>query len=330
MSCACIVLSLISVLRGVCPQKTFIVAMDGSGNFTTISQAISAAPRYSSIITYIKIRAGIYHEHVFIPEEKINLYLVGDGIDKTIISGNRSKNMGFPTYDTATVRISASGFVAKEVTFENTAGVNMNQSVAVTTEGLYSAFYRCRFLGYQDTLYVRLGIQFFRECDIYGTIDFIFGDARALFQNCNVYARRPRQGQSNTITAQGRESGKKMSGIVMQNCTIASAPELLPRLNVKTYLGRPWKNYSTTVIMRSLLDKLIDPSGWLEWEGQGHGVDKVYYAEYDNRGPGANTSSRVKWARTIKYREANKFTARNFIQGQKWIGLTGIPYYLDL
>ncbi|XP_075500392.1 pectinesterase-like [Primulina tabacum] len=184
VSYVCIVLSLISALRGVYPQRTFIVAKDGSGNFTTISQAISE-------ITYIEIRAGIYHENVFIPKEKINLYLVGDGIDKTRISGNRSENMGFLTYDTATVRVAANGFVAKEVTFENTAGVNMNQSVAVTIEGLYSAFYRCRFLGYQDTLYVWQGIQFFRECDIYGTVDFIFGESRALFQNCNVYARRP-------------------------------------------------------------------------------------------------------------------------------------------
>ncbi|XP_073288357.1 pectinesterase-like [Primulina huaijiensis] len=300
MSYVCIVLSLISALRAVYPQRTFIVAKDGSGNFTTISQ------------------------------EKINLYLVGDGIDKTRISGNRSANMGFLTYDTATVRVATDGFVAKEVTFENTAGVNMNQSVAVTIEGLYSAFYRCRFLGYQDTLYVWHGIQFFRECDIYGTVDFIFGKSRALFQNCNVYARRPRQGQSNTITAQGRESENFFSGIVMQNCTIAAAPDLLPRFNVRSYLGRPLHNYSTTVIMQSFLDKLIDPRGWLEWVGQGHGVEKVYYAEYDNRGPGANTNSRVKWAHTIKYREANKFTARNFIQGQKWIGLTKIPYYLDL
>ncbi|XP_073137747.1 probable pectinesterase/pectinesterase inhibitor 17 [Henckelia pumila] len=224
----------------------------------------------------------------------------------------------------------ADGFVAKEVTFENTAGVNMNQSVAMANEGKYSAFYKCRFSGYQDTLYVKKGIQFFRECIIYGTVDFIFGDASALFQNCSVYARRPRQGQSNTITAQKRESVKDVSGIVLQNCTIDAAPDLQPMLNVvRTYLGRPWRNYSTTVIMQSYLGELIDPSGWLEWPG--HSLDKLYYAENANDGPGANTSHRVGWThRNISYTDAKKFTARAFLNGSEWIPSTGIPCNLDL
>ncbi|XP_073017260.1 pectinesterase-like [Primulina eburnea] len=328
MSCICIVLSFLSALQGVYPKRAFIVAQDGSGNFTTLSETISATPKYGSMITYIKIRVGIYHQNVFIPKEKINLHLLGDGMDRTKICGNRSTNMGFLTFEAATVRIVADGFVAKEITFENTAGVNMNQSVAVTNEGRYSAFYRCRFLSYQDTLYVRKNIRFFRECDIYGTVDFILGDARALFQNCNVYACRFRKGQSNTIKAQERKSDQYLSGIVMQNCTIVAAPDLRPRFNARTYLGRPRQNYSTTVIMQSFMDKLIDPRGWWEWPG--HGLDTLFYAEYQNRGPGANTKNRVKWARTINYPGAKRFTARVFLKGEKWISSTGIPCYLDL
>ncbi|XP_073137751.1 probable pectinesterase/pectinesterase inhibitor 39 [Henckelia pumila] len=210
----------------------------------------------------------------------------------------------------------ADGFVAKEVAFENTAGANMNQSVAMAIQGKYSAFYKCRFSGYQDTLYVKHGIQFFRECRIYGTVDFIFGDASALFQNCSVYARKPRQGQSNTITAQKRESEGYVLGIVLQNCTIDVAPDLLPKLNVSTYLGRPWRNYATTVITQSYL---------------GHSLDKLYYAEYANQGPGENTSHRVGWAhRNISYTDAKKFTARAFLNGSEWISSTGIPCNLDL
>ncbi|XP_073137754.1 pectinesterase-like [Henckelia pumila] len=187
----------------------------------------------------------------------MNLHLLGDGMDRTVISGNLSTNMGYTTFLTATVKIIADGFVDKGVAFENTAGVNMNQSVALANEGRNSAFYKCRFSGYQDTLYVKHGIQFFRECHIYGTVDFIFGDASALFQNCSVYARRPRQGQSNTITAQKRESEEHVTGIVLQNCKIDAAPDLQPMLNVSTYLGRSWRNYSTTVIMQSYLGELI-------------------------------------------------------------------------
>ncbi|KZV34960.1 hypothetical protein F511_04934 [Dorcoceras hygrometricum] len=113
----------------------------------------------------------------------------------------------------------------------------------------------------------------------------------------------------------------------MQNCTIAAAPDLQPSFNVRTYLGRPWKDYSTTVVMQSFLDDLIVPRGWLEWPG--HRLDNVYYAEYSNRGPGANTSSRVKWSRKINGTEAKSFTARAFIEGEKWLASTGIPHSLD-
>lgn len=187
-----------------------------------------------------------------------------------------------------------SGFVAQDITFENVAGRLKNQGIALTSEADHSAFYKCSFKGFQDTIYAKKGIQFFRECEIYGTVDFIFGEASVVFQNCIICARNPLQGQSNTITAQGRKSQDDDDGTVIHNCTITATEELCQhRSQVKTYLGRPWGSHARTVIMQSFLDDIIDPHGRLNWTG--HKLDQPYYAEFDNRGPGANTNARVRW-----------------------------------
>ncbi|XP_073027937.1 pectinesterase-like [Primulina eburnea] len=325
-----IAVTLIFVIHCALAQLTLIVSKDGRGNFTTITQAVAAAPNTSHQRTVIKIKAGVYYENINITQEKINLYFIGEGMDVTKISGNKSAGMGLKTKETATVQINANGFVAIDITFENTAGPQMFQAVALSNYGDHTAFYRCRFLGYQDTLNPQSHAQFYRDCEVYGTVDFIFGnEAKVVFQNCNIYARKPSAGQSNTITAQGKETPNQESGIVMQNCSFSGTPDLLKELNVKTFLGRPWKNYSTTVIMQSFLHKLIDPRGWLEWKGVS--LDKVYNAEYSNRGPGASTRQRVNWSHVINSRaEAAKFTVRNFIDGENWIKSTGIPFFPDL
>ncbi|XP_075478861.1 pectinesterase-like [Primulina tabacum] len=243
----CIALALIFVIQCALAKLTLIVSKDGQGNFTTITQAVAAAPNKSLQRTVIKIKAGVYYENIIITPQKINLYFIGDGMDVTKISGNKSAKMGWKTDQTATIRISADGFVARYITFENTAGPNMSQAVALSNYGHHSAFHRCRFLGYQDTLNPQSGAQFYRDCEVYGTVDFIFGEAKVVFQNCNIYARKPSAGKSNTITAQGKETPNQESGTVMQNCSFSGTPDLLKELNVKTFLGRPWKNHSTTV-----------------------------------------------------------------------------------
>ena len=189
--------------------------------------------------------------------------------------------------------VHGSGFVAQDITFENVAGPYKNQAVALTNQAPHSAFFRCSFSGYQDTLYAKEEVQFFRECEIYGTVDFIFGKANVVFQNCVIYACNPLPGQSNTITAQGRQLQSDKDGTVIHNCTITAAKDLRQNISkVKTYLGRPWGSHSRTVIMQSFLDDNINPHGWLNWTG--HKLDQPYYAEFDNRGPGANTNARVK------------------------------------
>ncbi|KAK2982817.1 hypothetical protein RJ640_021307 [Escallonia rubra] len=311
-------------------QVDLTVAKDGTGNFTTIGEAISAAPSFSRRGYRIRIRAGKYTENIEIEAMKTNLIFIGDGMDHTIISGNRSHKGGYETYNTSTVGIRGPGFIAQGITFENSAGPQMDQAVALRSDAEKIAFFRCRFIGYQDTLYTKYGVQFFRDCEIFGTVDFIFGDATVIFQNCAIFARKPLPWQSNTITAEGRDSADRTTGIVIHNCSITAAPDLRQHLNeFKTYLGRPWKLFSRTVIMQTFIDELIDPQGWLTWEGQPLG--NPYYAEYANTGVGAKTNSRVKWSRVINSnREAASFTVRNFIHGETWIPSTGIPFFLDL
>lgn len=226
------------------------------------------------------------------------------------------------------------GFTAQGITFQNTAGPDKQQAVALLVESDNSAFYRCKIAAYQDTLYAKHGKQFFRDCEISGTVDIIFGNAKVVIQNCNIYARKPLRGQVNTIVAQGRQSYSEDSGTVIQNSIITAAPDLrTAEYPVKTYLGRPWKEYSTTVIIDCYLDAVIDPEGWKAWDENSANLDTIYYAEYGNDGPGSDTSRRVNWKgfRVLQDpAEAAQFTVWNFIQGDSWIPAIGIPFYSGL
>ncbi|KAJ9171791.1 hypothetical protein P3X46_015105 [Hevea brasiliensis] len=309
-----------------------IVAKDGTGNFTIIGQAVAAAPNSSTTRIVIYIKAGAYFENVDVDKKKKMLMFVGDGIGKTVVKANRSVGDGWTTFRSATVVV-GNGFIAKGITFENSAGPSKHQAVALRSGSDFSAFYQCSFVGYQDTLYVHSLRQFYRECDIYGTIDFIFGNAAVVFQNCNLYARKPNQNQKNIFTAQGREDPNQNTGISIINSKVTAAADLIPvKSSFNTYLGRPWKQYSRTVFLLSYIDDVVDPAGWLEWNGS-FALSTLYYGEYMNRGPGSNTSARVTWPgyRVINSSaEASQFTVGAFIQGGEWLNSTGIPFFLGL
>ncbi|CAJ1949756.1 unnamed protein product [Sphenostylis stenocarpa] len=307
-----------------------VVAKDGSGKYTTVSAAINAAPKSSSGRYVIYVKGGVYNEQVEIKAN--NIMLVGDGIGKTIITGSKSVGGGTTTFSSATVAVVGDGFIAQDITFRNTAGAANHQAVALRSGSDLSVFYRCSFEGYQDTLYVYSDRQFYRECDIYGTVDFIFGNAAVVFQNSNIFARNP-PNKVNTITAQGRTDPNQNTGISIHNCRVTAASDLTPVQNsVKTYLGRPWKQYSRTVFMKTYLDGLINPAGWLEWSGD-FALDTLYYGEYMNTGPGSSTSGRVNWKgyRVITTAsEALKFTVTNFIAGNTWLPSTKVPFTSSL
>lgn len=305
-----------------------VVAQDGSGDFKTINDAVAAIPKKNQQGRYaIYVKAGDYKEYVTITKDMANVFMYGDGPTKTRVIGDRSNVGGFATIATRTFSAEGPGFICKSMGFVNTAGPEAHQAVALHVQGDMSVFFNCRFEAYQDTLYVHANRQFFRNCEILGTVDFIFGNSAALFQNCLMTVRKPMDSQSNMVTAQGRTDPNMPTGIVLQSCRIVPEEALFPtRLQIGSYLGRPWKEFSRTVVMESTIGDLIKPEGWAEWMGD-FALKTLYFAEYGNTGPGAGTSKRVTWPGyrgVIGQAEATQFTAGVFIDGMTWLKNTGI------
>ncbi|KAK9101652.1 hypothetical protein Scep_025082 [Stephania cephalantha] len=220
------------------------------------------------------------------------------------------------------------GFFARDMGFQNTAGPAKHQAVALMASADECVFYRCQVDAFQDTLYAHAQRQFFKECVIRGTVDFIFGNAAVILQNCSILPKLPMLGQQNTITAQGKIDPNQNTGIVIQNCTISPFGNLS---SVATYLGRPWKPYSTTLYMRSWMDGFIHPAGWLPWNGT-TAPDTIFYSEFENYGPGSSMKYRVKWKglKNITIKQASKFTVKAFLKGDKWISNAGFKYASNL
>ncbi|KAL9231543.1 hypothetical protein vseg_006762 [Gypsophila vaccaria] len=302
------------------------VSSDGGGDFSSVSEAINAAPSYSKTPFLIHVCAGVYDEVVVVPQQKTNLVLVGDGAANTKITASRHPPQ-YPTSDSTTFTVYGDGFVAQDIAFENNAGSENGQAVALLVTAHYTIFYRCSILGYHDTLYAKEGIQFYRECDIYGTVDFIFGFASAVFQRCNLYARVSKY-ERVTYTAQGRQSLDEKSAFTIQGCRVTVAPDVGPIQSTMTgFLGRPWFPYSTVMVMESFLDSIVNASGWEEWPS----TRETYanYLEFRNWGPGADTSGRVHWPgfKVVEDEsQALPYTVSQLIQGDEWILRTGVPY----
>lgn len=326
--------SLLEVTTVGCVNAEFVVSQDGCGNYQTVKEAIDAAPLKSEKRTVIYVKRGVYKENVEVKKKKWNIVLIGDGMGATIITGDRNVVDGWTTYRSATFAISGKGFLARDITFENTAGPEKHQAVALRSDSDLSVFYRCEFKAYQDTLYPHGLRQFYRECRISGTVDFIFGNAAAIFQNCNILARKPLPGQKNTVTAHGRKDPNQNTGFTIQSSNITADIDLATSNDTMnpTYLGRPWKPFSRTVVMQSYLGPAIQPRGWLEWNGD-FALSTLYYAEYDNQGPGSMLGGRVKWPGYHIINDtsvANLFTVAQFLDGNSWLPSSGVTYTAGL
>ncbi|GLT91414.1 hypothetical protein SLE2022_093020 [Rubroshorea leprosula] len=312
-------------------KPNVVVAKDGSGQFKTIGEALKAYPKNLQGRFVIYVKAGVYDEIVMIPKNMVNVFMYGDGPRKTIVTGKRSVVAGYTTSESATFAAIGDGFMAKSMGFTNTAGPKGEQAVALRVISDRALFYNCRMDGFQDTLYVQAHRQFYRNCVISGTVDFIFGDSATVIQNCLIIVRKPDDDQKNAVTAHGRQYENEVTGLVIQNCRIVPDQALFPvRFKIPSYLGRPWKQYSRTVIMETTIGDFIRPEGWMPWAGT-FALDTLYYAEYANRGPAAATDQRVKWKGyqgVIDRATAEKFTSGPFLQGNTWLGESGIPYLL--
>ncbi len=311
----------------------FVVSPDGHGDFKTVQEAIDACPDYShKEITRILVKAGTYKEMVSIPHTKFRLYIKGEGAENTIITYDKyakalwpGRDIAVGTSGSASVYIHASYITFEDIAFENSAGEGkeIGQAVAVFTDGDFLFFNRCHFIGNQDTLYTygRFGKfggikrNYFKDCYIEGTTDFIFGTSIAYFENCTIHSKK-----NSYVTAASTLHGQKY-GYVFKDCKLTAAPGI-----DKCYLGRPWGAYAKTVFIGCELGKHIVADGWHDWEKEGKPNTKKnsFYAEYGNFGPGAE-GPRVKWAHKLKARDLKDYTFEK-VMYQSQDGIVWDPY----
>ena len=310
-----------------------VVSADGHGDYRTVQEGIDACPDYShQEITRILIRKGTYKEMVSIPHTKFRLYIKGEGADNTLITYDKyakalwpGRDIAVGTSGSASIYIHASYITFEDIAFENSAGEGkeIGQAVAVFTDGDFLFFNRCRFLGNQDTLYTygRFGKfggikrNYFKDCYIEGTTDFIFGTSIAYFENCHIHSKK-----NSYVTAASTLAGQKY-GYVFVDCRL-TADEGID----KCYLGRPWGAYAKTVFIHCELGSHILPEGWHDWEKEGKPDTKKnsYYAEYGNFGPGAR-GPRVKWAHTLREKDLREYSFEK-VMYQSQDGIVWDPY----
>lgn len=284
------------------------VAPDGSGDFISIQDAIDAVPHLRKNRTTIYIRNGIYKEKLILPATKINVTFLGESVSSTVITCDdyaSKKNIfgeEMGTSGSSGFYIFGDGFNARNITFSNSAGP-VGQAVAVRIDGDRVVFENCRFLGFQDTLYPHGegSRQYFRNCYIEGTVDFIFGWSTALFEDCVIHSK----GKGYITAASTPESAS--FGFVFLRCRITGdAPDQ------SVYLGRPWRSFSNVVFIECELGKHIRPEGWHNWN-KPETEQTAYYAEYKCSGPGADPGQRVSWSRQLSEDEAKQYTPENIL-----------------
>ncbi|MCD8260945.1 MAG: pectinesterase family protein, partial [Bacteroides sp.] len=272
----------------------FVVAKDGSGDFFTVQEAICAVPDFrKNIRTTILIRKGEYKEKLVVPENKINVALIGQGEVVLTYDTYASKKNYFGeetgTSGSASTYIYGPDFYAENITFANSSGP-VGQAVACFVSEDRAMFKNCRFLGFQDTLYTygKNSRQYYEDCYVEGTVDFIFGWSTAVFNRCTIHSLG-----NGYVTAPSTDAGKKY-GYVFYDCDLTAGPEVK-----EVYLSRPWRDYGRAVFIRCNLGSHILPAGWDNW-GKKHAEKTAFFAEYESRGPGADPKARVKYSHQLK------------------------------
>ncbi|WP_367891387.1 pectinesterase family protein [Flavobacterium pectinovorum] len=283
------------------------VAQDGSGDFTKIQDAINASPSFPYEKVIINIKNGTYNEKVRIPEWNTHLTLLGESKENTIIAFDdnfKKINLGRnSTFYTPTVLVEGDDFSASNLTIKNTSGDN-GQAIVLSVVGNRVQVSNCTILGNQDTLYLsgKESKQYFKDCYIEGTTDFIFGGATALFENCEIKSIK-----SSYVTAASTPEGIPF-GFVFKNCKLTANPEA-----TAVYLGRPWRIYAKTVFINCDLGKHIKPEGWENWS-KPDAEKNAFYAEYNCKGDGFQPKNRVSWSHQLTKKEAEKYTIENILK----------------
>jgi pectinesterase len=292
-------------------QKEIVVAQDGTGKYKTVQDAFAAIPLHNKGPITIFIKNGIYKEKLHVDASKNFVTIIGEDKFKTILTYDDHTGKVTRNGDTINTRTSASflvqadDFTAKNITIQNDAGFTAGQAVALESDGDRAQFYNCRLVGFQDVLFTNNenSRQYYKECYIEGTTDFIFGSATVWFENCHIHSKK-----NSHVTAASTPQGHKY-GYVFNDCVLTGDTSLH---NVS--LGRPWRPYASVTYLHCYIGQHIKPEGWSNWN-KTENYKTTRYAEYENYGPGAAVSTRVSWAKQLADAEAVKITIKNILNG---------------
>lgn len=299
--------ALVSVRAARADVHIVVGTPEQGGQYTTVQAAVATVPTSNNQRYVIEIMPGTYQERVFVVPDKVTLRGMGESPSDTKLTyfETASTPPNESTVHASTV-IRGKDFIAENLTFENSAGQNAGQALAIYARGDRSIFNNCRFLGWQDTLRSESGRHYFYDSYIEGSVDFIYGKGQAYFDNSTLFAKA-----SGYLTAQGREQATESNGYVFKNSTITgTAP------NGSMYLGRPWQAYSRAVFIDSKMSPVINPAGWSTWSGNNHLTS--FFAEHnsmDMDGNPLDVSGRVAWSHQLTAQEAEAFSKENWLAG---------------
>ena len=303
-------------------EYDIVVAKDGSGDCLTVQDAIDAVPYYSKEETTIYIRPGTYREKVTVPANRQKIRMVGDDALTTVITWDdyalKPDSHGNPmgTSATSTVFIYGDDFLAENITFENSAGEGREiaQACAITVDADRAAFLGCRFIANQDTIYTygKGQHQYFGNCWIEGTTDFIFGASTVWFENCTILSKK-----DSYVTA-ASTPGDEDFGYVFRGCDLVAADGV-----TEVYLGRPWRPYARTVFVGCRMGAHIRPEGWHDW-GKEYAHGTTYYAEYGSTGPGAEQAERVDWSHRLEEKDLDEYVPERVLDAGTEIDRNGV------
>ena len=308
-----------SALWAASPKADAVVAADGSGQYQSVQDAISAAPMRTGAADppwVILVKPGTYHERVYVQRERGNITVVGEDAATTVITYDLHAKLPGPdgkpigTFRTPTVQVDGDGMTWENLTMANHAGEpgprlvgpDVAQALALRVDGDRVTFRHCRFLGWQDTILVNRGRHYFADCYIEGSVDFIFGAATAYFDRCHLHCLK-----DGYITAASTPEGQPY-GFVLADCTITGAE------GVKSYLGRPWRDFARTVFVRTEMSGVVRAEGWHNWNKPA-AEKTAHYAEFACTGPGSTRAGRVKWREKPPSGDAARYTPEAVLGG---------------
>ena len=308
-----IALLLLATLAAHARTGPIVVAQDGTGTYRTVQEAVDAVPNQAQKTVTIRIKKGTYREKLVVPTLKTHLRLVGDDAATTILTFNDHTGdaAGHNTYTSHSVLVQANDFAAENLTFENNAGYTAGQAVALHVEGDRCTFRRCRVVGNQDILFLATGHtrQYFQDCYLEGTTDFIFGASTAVFDHCVIKSKK------NSFITAASTPEKQPFGFVFLNCQLTADTALAK----KVHLGRPWRPSAKVVYLNTEMGSHIAPAGWDNWKNP-ENEKTAYFAEYNSTGPGARPAARVAWSHQLSAKEAKQYTLKAiFAASEPWL-----------